>query len=655
MEHPFFINGPPTNRSEALRFLSIAEKLLTNRDLVGSKSFVTRARESDPTIAPATDQILGIVDTLNAGDKRINNHHFDYYSILQIPHNQTQNVDFIAEQYRRFALLLNPQNNSFPFSDQAFRLVVDAFSVLSNPMRKSMYDKELGFFVNLYPVAASAPASNFVHQNVYPSIPSSNADQMFVNLPTQDQGSHAATGVSFSRDPQAGISMPVTFRTREQETTVTSMESSDIEQQQPQQPVTFLRQQTQPVASISFSNTDEQPATFLSLNQPQPVTAVRSLNRENPQFGIGLSSTQGREPVVTVEQHGNQQPPERNENVVGNNANKSASTSDNVKEKEGNVDGSDKRIPSFWTACPYCLIMYEYSVDYTNCTLRCQNCKKAFQAVTIASPPPIIDGKEINFCCWGFMPFGLSLEDFDRNIDNDSSWSPFSPMFISPRFGGNGGSNVNSHAVGGQSNVNNLGNSLDAGGSISGGGQKHFAPRIYVVDDDDDDDDDVFVEVSESGEESDVDWNRNKERKKAKNVKRKNARTGTPRKNAKKQHTDKAKTVEGNNDGNLQDGLATQGGMEISHAVTVESSNRGVTSKTRRQRGRVAKHFGNLDLNVEFSNEVEEPIIQMSRENEAGEGEDDTVEVIGFFEGLDEFLSSLPILNAVDADKVEAA
>ncbi|KAG5575096.1 hypothetical protein H5410_055230 [Solanum commersonii] len=45
----------------------------------------------------------------------------------------------------------------------------------------------------------------------------------------------------------------------------------------------------------------------------------------------------------------------------------------------------------------------------------------------------------------------------------------------------------------------------------------------------------------------------------------------------------------------------------------------------------------------------------MGQENEAGDGEDDTVDVIGFFEGLDEFLSSLPILNAVDGDKVEAA
>ncbi|KAK4369883.1 hypothetical protein RND71_009358 [Anisodus tanguticus] len=434
MEHPFFINGPPTNRSEALRWLSIAEKLLTNRDLVGSKSFATRARESDPSLAHPIDQILSIVDTLTAGDKRINNHHCDYYSILQIPHNQTQNFEFIADQYRRFALLLNPQNNRFPFSEQAFGLVVDAFTVLSDPLRKSMYDKELGFFVNLNPVSFGG----------FSGISGSNADQVFVNMP--------------NRDPQGGISMPVTF----QETI--TMPSSEQEQQQ----------QQQPVSSVSFSNLNEQPATFLNLNQPQPVTSERSLNRENLPFGIGLSSTRGRESEV-------QQPPERNENLVGNNENRPASSKNvsNVKEKVGNkVDASDRRIPSFWTACPYCYVMLEYPLDYVDCTLRCQNCKRAFQGVKVATPPPIIDGKEAYFCCWGFMPLGFSVENFERSRNNVSSWSPFSPMFTC--------------LAGGQSNVSTRGNLHNAGGSKSRGGQT--APRIY---NDDDDDVDILVDLSE--------------------------------------------------------------------------------------------------------------------------------------------------------------
>ncbi|KAH0649834.1 hypothetical protein KY284_029746 [Solanum tuberosum] len=505
MEHPFFINGPPTNRSEALRWLSIAEKLLTNRDLVGSKSFATRARESDPSLAHPIDQILSIVDTLTAGDKRINNHHFDYYSILQIPPNQTQNFEFIADQYRRFALLLNPQNNNFPFSDQAFGLVVDAFSVLSDPLRKSMYDKELGFFLNLYPVASTPTPVSFVQHGGFNQMPGSTADQLFVNMPSQDQGSHA-TGVSYSRDPQAGISMPVTFLNREQETMTMGSSGSEQEhqqqQQQQQQPVTSLRQQTQqPVSSLSFSNIDEQPATFLNLNQPQPVTSERSFNRENPPFGIGLSSARGREPEVTVEQHGNQQPLERNENVVvGSNENRPASTSNNasnVKEKESRVDASAKKIPSFWTACPYCYVMHEYPLDYVDCTLKCQNCKRAFQAVKVAAPP-IIDGKEAYFCCWGFMPLGFSVEHFERSRNNVSSWSPFSPMFTCPTSGANEGRNAKNHTVGGQSNVSTFGNLHNAGGSRSRSGRKLSAPRIYSDDDDDDDDDDdVLVDISE--------------------------------------------------------------------------------------------------------------------------------------------------------------
>lgn len=61
--------------------------------------------------------------------------------------------------------------------------------------------------------------------------------------------------------------------------------------------------------------------------------------------------------------------------------------SDNVK------DG----VESFWTVCPYCYCLYEYEIVYLDCCLRCQNCKKAFQAVAIKGPLPkvtVVDGKE---------------------------------------------------------------------------------------------------------------------------------------------------------------------------------------------------------------------------------------------------------------------
>ena len=55
------------------------------------------------------------------------------------------------------------------------------------------------------------------------------------------------------------------------------------------------------------------------------------------------------------------------------------------------------------------------------------------------------------------------------------------------------------------------------------------------------------------------------------------------------------------------------------------------------QENRSAAALGKLDLNVEFSNnEVEEPAAQtMSEGNGTANGEEDNIEGIGFFEGLD--------------------
>ncbi|KAL1544355.1 hypothetical protein AAHA92_21220 [Salvia divinorum] len=81
MEHPFF--PTTTTRADALRWLTIAEKLLSARHLMGSKSFATRARDSDPSLTPA-DQILAVVDTLLVGDHRIGNNPEDWYAILRL-------------------------------------------------------------------------------------------------------------------------------------------------------------------------------------------------------------------------------------------------------------------------------------------------------------------------------------------------------------------------------------------------------------------------------------------------------------------------------------------------------------------------------------------------------------------------------------------
>ncbi|KAI4337602.1 hypothetical protein L6164_015997 [Bauhinia variegata] len=131
------------NRAEAERLLGIAEKLLQNRDLHGSKDFAILAQETEPLLE-GSDQILAVVEVLLAAERRVNNHH-DWYAILQVD-RRSDDHDFIKKQYRRLALLLHPDKNRFFLADLAFKLVGEAWAVLSDQTKKSLYDRELNLF-----------------------------------------------------------------------------------------------------------------------------------------------------------------------------------------------------------------------------------------------------------------------------------------------------------------------------------------------------------------------------------------------------------------------------------------------------------------------------------------------------------------------------
>lgn len=154
-------HGHPS-RIEAERLIGVAEKLLFNRDLNGSREFALLAQETDPLLE-VSDQILAIIDVLLASERRVNNHQ-DWYSILQID-RRTDDQDLIKRQYRRLAMLLHPDKNKFPFADHAFRFVAASWAVLSDPVKKTAFDRELNFFTTVDLTAALAQQVNLpVHR-----------------------------------------------------------------------------------------------------------------------------------------------------------------------------------------------------------------------------------------------------------------------------------------------------------------------------------------------------------------------------------------------------------------------------------------------------------------------------------------------------------
>ncbi|XP_054776229.1 uncharacterized protein LOC129284778 isoform X1 [Prosopis cineraria] len=497
-----------SSRAEAERWLYTANKLLSASDLHGARSFAVRARESDPTF-DASELLLAVIDTLLAGENRINGLH-DWYSILQIlPY--THNIEYIASQYRRLALLLDPHRNPFAFSSHAFTLVHDAWSVLSSPAKKAMYDNELRMVTGPPPTAPPpqpAPVATVQAPNPVPtSNPIPTPNPPLVQRPPQQQRSPARRGPR-SKDGKAAAG-------------------------------------------------ERRPSPNIATTEPTPQ----------------------------------------------------ARTSDPVVSETGS---------SFWTACPYCYVMYEYPELYEDCTLRCQSCRRGFHAVRVRTPP--VAGKDSYYCCWGFFPLGFS-GDFRHISGTNSKWNPFSAMFACPLRGGGGG-----------------------GGGASNKGSRR-GPWVFH----DDEAAAAFIELSDPSDDDsdDADWGARSERAK-KRAKNKGKTSGNASGEVRRAFSERTRrgSQSGSGHANLENGVVGDGGSGVPNTVRAELSKKAANSSRRRGAG----NLGKLDLNVEFSNEVEEPAPAVRDGNVAGNAEEN-IEGNAFFEGLDEFLNSLPILNVVADDK----
>ncbi|KAK4438103.1 hypothetical protein Salat_0144400 [Sesamum alatum] len=77
---------------------------------------------------------------------------------------------------------------------------------------------------------------------------------------------------------------------------------------------------------------------------------------------------------------------------------------------------------------------------------------------------------------------------------------------------------------------------------------------------------------------------------------------------------------------NVDEALESPDGVERPNKTTGEPSKMEEMANARKQFGRVAKNYGKLDLNVEFSNGVEEPAPRMNQGSGSGRAEDDNIE-----------------------------
>lgn len=128
------------NRDEALRAKSIAEEKLENKDFAGAKKFAMKAQ----TLYPGLDgisQILTTLDVYVSAENKISGE-TDWYGVLGV--NPSADEETIRKQYRKLALLLHPDKNKSVGADNAFKLISEAWGLLSDKSKRLAYNQRRG-------------------------------------------------------------------------------------------------------------------------------------------------------------------------------------------------------------------------------------------------------------------------------------------------------------------------------------------------------------------------------------------------------------------------------------------------------------------------------------------------------------------------------
>ncbi|XP_071715509.1 uncharacterized protein [Rutidosis leptorrhynchoides] len=124
------------NIQEAIKAKEIAEKLFAAKDYAGAKRSAIKAQ----ALCPQLEGIAHMVATFEiyaAAESKINGE-IDLYSILGLDPSAKRYV--LKRQYKKMALLLHPDKNKTTGADEAFKIVSEAWAVLSNNAKRRSYD-----------------------------------------------------------------------------------------------------------------------------------------------------------------------------------------------------------------------------------------------------------------------------------------------------------------------------------------------------------------------------------------------------------------------------------------------------------------------------------------------------------------------------------
>ncbi|XP_004243562.1 uncharacterized protein [Solanum lycopersicum] len=131
-----------TNMEEALKAKTNAERRFVEKDILSAKNYALKAQMLYPHLE-GISQMVATFGVLSAAETKVNGE-YDFYAILGL--DSSVDKAKLKKQYKKMAVLLHPDKNKSVGADGAFRLVSEAWTVLSDVSKRSSYDHRRSLF-----------------------------------------------------------------------------------------------------------------------------------------------------------------------------------------------------------------------------------------------------------------------------------------------------------------------------------------------------------------------------------------------------------------------------------------------------------------------------------------------------------------------------
>ncbi|KAJ7960256.1 Chaperone protein DnaJ [Quillaja saponaria] len=165
------------HKEEALKAIEIAERRFALKDFAGAKDYALKAK----TLYPGLEGISQMVATFEvyvASEVKFNGE-TDYYSILGL--KPLADKDTVKKRYKKMAVMLHPDKNKCVGADGAFKLVSDAWTLLSDGAKRKSYDLKRN---TRYPAGFNQTNLSSIHVTGVPGYNSSNLSTSHGRLDT---------------------------------------------------------------------------------------------------------------------------------------------------------------------------------------------------------------------------------------------------------------------------------------------------------------------------------------------------------------------------------------------------------------------------------------------------------------------------------------